>query len=493
MIRFLPKYVLCVIMGMLIMSLPVKGAWQNHDETAQQLKEYADQSYDKENFAEALEFYLYAYEKSLKEGNREITLRCLGNMGNSFMNMGNTGRAIYYYKECYKMAKKLGMKDIEFNSLNNLVFTYCRKGMVAEARYYLLRLEGMGLKGNELYRISLDYNRGLLYKTEGNYAKARHSYTNVRKRLKPTDSDMKITLDVEEADILMHEKKYENSLRIYKDVLYKANKTKDMYVASYCYDNISKVYALMGDSGRSSAYHIAYMDIKDTAFNQRRFDEAHDKVNEYERMVSARSINELKEREEKITTTCLTFAVLLIFASIFGVIIARRNHKIMQQQKVLIRKNQELTALYKECDRLLNKYRETSTTRNDSVSTMPQEQQNALLAKINDVMEDIGIISRSDFSLRMLADLIGSNTTYVSRVINDTYGANFKSFLNDFRIRESCKRLCDTEHYGNMTIQSVYEELGFTSAAGFIKAFKKNMGMTPSEFMRHSREKSVAD
>lgn len=192
-------------------------------------------------------------------------------------------------------------------------------------------------------------------------------------------------------------------------------------------------------------------------------------------------------------TICLSLVVLLTIAGIFGVVIARRNHKIMQQQRVLIGKNQELSALYKECDRLLNKYRETSTTRTDSASAMPLEQRNELLAKINDVMEDIAVISRNDFSLKMLADLIGSNTTYVSHVINDTYGANFKTFLNNFRIRESCKRLSDTEHYGNMTIQSVYEELGFTSAAGFIKAFKKNMGMTPSEFMRHSREKSAVD
>lgn len=292
--RFLQKHILCVLLGMLIISLPAKGASQNHDETARQLKEYADQSYDKENFAEALEFYLYAYEKSLKEGDKDITLRCLGNMGNSFMNMGNTRRAIFYYKECYKMAKKLGMKDIEFNSLNNIVFVYCRESMAAEARPYLIMLEKMEFKGHDLYSLYLEYDRGLLHKAEGKYSQARQCYDRVRRRLKPNDLAMRITLDVEEADILMYEGKYENSLSIYKDVLDKANKTKDMYVASYCYDKISKVYEHMGDSGRASAYHIAYVDIKDTAFNQRRFDEAHYKVSEYERLTSERNINELK-------------------------------------------------------------------------------------------------------------------------------------------------------------------------------------------------------
>ena len=39
--------------------------------------------------------------------------------------------------------------------------------------------------------------------------------------------------------------------------------------------------------------------------------------------------------------------------------------------------------------------------------------------------------------------------------------------------------LADTEHYGNKTIQAVYEEVGYTNAVSFIRAFKKINGMTP--------------
>ena len=48
----------------------------------------------------------------------------------------------------------------------------------------------------------------------------------------------------------------------------------------------------------------------------------------------------------------------------------------------------------------------------------------------------------------------------------------------------ACKRLSDKEHYGNITIQAVYEEVGYTNAASFIRAFKKEMGMNPSVYQK---------
>ena len=99
-------------------------------------------------------------------------------------------------------------------------------------------------------------------------------------------------------------------------------------------------------------------------------------------------------------------------------------------------------------------------------------------------MNDVAIISRSDFNLNMLADMVDSNTKYVSWIINDTYKKNFKTMLNEYRIHEACRRMSDTEHYGNMTLQAIYEELGYNSAASFIQSFKKVNGMTPSQYQK---------
>ena len=99
-------------------------------------------------------------------------------------------------------------------------------------------------------------------------------------------------------------------------------------------------------------------------------------------------------------------------------------------------------------------------------------------------MEDVDVICSENFSLNALAKLTGSNTKYVSRVINDTYGKSFKAYLNEFRIREACRRLVDKENYGNLTIRAIHQELGFHTATSFVTAFRKVTGQTPSEFKK---------
>ena len=107
-----------------------------------------------------------------------------------------------------------------------------------------------------------------------------------------------------------------------------------------------------------------------------------------------------------------------------------------------------------------------------------------LLNKINDVMEDMSVISNPDFCLQMLADMVQSNTNYVSRVINNSYNKNFKTLLNERRIREACHKLSDTENYVGYTMQVIYEEVGYKNASSFIRAFKKVYNMTPSEYQK---------
>jgi AraC-like DNA-binding protein len=61
---------------------------------------------------------------------------------------------------------------------------------------------------------------------------------------------------------------------------------------------------------------------------------------------------------------------------------------------------------------------------------------------------------------------------------------NFKSYLNEFRIREASKRLADNDVYGNMTIKAISEGVGYNSVNNFIIAFKRIVGITPSAYQK---------
>lgn len=103
-------------------------------------------------------------------------------------------------------------------------------------------------------------------------------------------------------------------------------------------------------------------------------------------------------------------------------------------------------------------------------------------------MEDSNEFCDSEFSLERLAGRIGSNSRYVSQIINETYNKNFRTFVNEYRIKEARLRLMDTTQYGNYTIKAIAESVGYKSHTNFIDIFKKLTGITPHIYQKMAKE-----
>ena len=112
-----------------------------------------------------------------------------------------------------------------------------------------------------------------------------------------------------------------------------------------------------------------------------------------------------------------------------------------------------------------------------------------LLDNIRNVMESTDEFCSPDFSIERLAQLVDSNSRYVSEAINDGYGKNFRTFLNEYRIREAMRRLADSERFGGFTIKAIAESVGYKSQANFITVFTKTTGMKPSMYQKISKER----
>ena len=115
---------------------------------------------------------------------------------------------------------------------------------------------------------------------------------------------------------------------------------------------------------------------------------------------------------------------------------------------------------------------------------MTDEQRDIILQRINKVMRNPENFCDSNFSLDKLSTLVGSNSRYVSQIINETLGKNFRSFISEYRINEAQLRLLDTNNYGNYTIRAIGESVGYKSQANFIDAFRRQTGMLPSIYQK---------
>jgi tetratricopeptide (TPR) repeat protein/AraC-like DNA-binding protein len=104
-----------------------------------------------------------------------------------------------------------------------------------------------------------------------------------------------------------------------------------------------------------------------------------------------------------------------------------------------------------------------------------------LIVLLEAMMLNDRIFLNENLTLAETASLLDSNTTYLSRLINEHYKVNFSAFLNRYRIGEA-KRMILDEKCNNLSIEGIAKSSGFRSKSTFNQVFKTLTGQTPTEF-----------
>ncbi len=89
-------------------------------------------------------------------------------------------------------------------------------------------------------------------------------------------------------------------------------------------------------------------------------------------------------------------------------------------------------------------------------------------------------------TIHSLATKLGTNSKYLSQLINTEYNKSFVVFINEYRI-ENAKQLLLDGSSNNLTIEAIGYESGFKSKSAFNAAFKKFTNKTPSAFLKNKR------
>jgi len=115
--------------------------------------------------------------------------------------------------------------------------------------------------------------------------------------------------------------------------------------------------------------------------------------------------------------------------------------------------------------------------------SLTSTEQHERFVHLQQLMEEHAYYEDPKLSLYQLAQYAGTNTSVLSRVINEEGEINFNDFVNAYRIK-AVKQALQTKHNSIMTIEGLALEAGFNSKSTFLRAFKKSEGMTPSQYRR---------
>lgn len=107
----------------------------------------------------------------------------------------------------------------------------------------------------------------------------------------------------------------------------------------------------------------------------------------------------------------------------------------------------------------------------------------SLKLALEQTMTEKMLFLNPDLSLRELAESIGSTEKKVSYLINQEMGSNFYEWVNRYRVNRFKSEISKTENKG-FSIVGIALNCGFPSKSSFYRAFKSEVGSSPSEYLK---------
>ncbi|MFO7617058.1 MAG: helix-turn-helix domain-containing protein, partial [Bacteroidales bacterium] len=172
--------------------------------------------------------------------------------------------------------------------------------------------------------------------------------------------------------------------------------------------------------------------------------------------------NKLRRETNRLQLTILlTVLFILLVATASLVLIRRQYTRLKETYRVLVEKNLEMDQKERELALKEELIQERQIGRN-----VPDE--DGIYLKIKRLLNEDKVYKQQDLSLGNLAATLGTNTTYLSGIINGRFGMNFKTLLNKYRISEA-RRLLVSADFSGYSIEGIASEVGYQSRSTFYR------------------------
>ena len=223
--------------------------------------------------------------------------------------------------------------------------------------------------------------------------------------------------------------------------------------------------SLMADANRKDFY-IAMAE----AFSLSGHKEA-----EYDNRLQRRELELLRERKRLNS---------ILYIAVIAVIVAFSVSVLYMKQKSMYRK----LALQHEKFRL----RMESVHISDTVPARPQRGDDTdmkLFIKMERLMDEEKVYMMKGLTLDKMAEIMGTNRTYLSNAVNRFAKMDFISYVDMYRVREASSII---SRNASVPVKQLADAVGYNSISVFYKAFRRETGLTPGQYGKslHSSAKS---
>ncbi len=102
------------------------------------------------------------------------------------------------------------------------------------------------------------------------------------------------------------------------------------------------------------------------------------------------------------------------------------------------------------------------------------------------------VYKNSDLKITQVSEMLSTNRTYISKLINTEFSCTFSEFVNRYRVEEAKRLLCE-ETSKSYSLDYISEKSGFGSMVNFMRVFREIEGKTPGNFRETACKSKKAD
>ena len=428
------------------------------------------------NIDSAIHYTRLALDRASSENSRLGESRSLGVLGVMYANIRELSQAEKVFRRAVPILKELADYRTLRIAYANLSFLLIDQNRIEEGLIYAQKSNEIAVTigAPEIAMQQYYTHRGQAYLEESNYHRGLAMFYRALE-LRTLMPDIRLMAQ-SKGDLSVAYDRLGNFDR----AIYYANEALSIFqeqglrhLELEVYANLVSIYAARGDMDNFAAALAAERSLRDAVFTEQSARALHQMQVRYETELLNLQIAQQKKDIRRERSTRILVSITLVIVAFLSVVIIFSQRRRMQNALLIVQQYEQLLGVTKEKE----------AKKRATISSGSQQLSNGL----HRLFEEDKIYRRPKLSIAEVVTMLGTNRTRLSALFNQELQKPYADFVNSYRVaeaREMLKNQNEGGEYVQYTIQAIAESVGFTSTSGFYLAFRKEVGVTPTEYQK---------
>lgn len=446
------------------------------------------------DYYRSLNYYREGCDIAERCGHRLLYCLLVANIA-EVLTLRNEEAGLEYAEKCYLLGRQNNDPYLIYCGAISMARNLCLNRKMEEAWRYTREADRLSKRYDFKNRSDIYNTYGEIALEAGDYMKAGLYYEQAIRERGFSQAAYVVSTYVGYGRALIAQKKYKSALeklQIGKEI---SEKNITSLFRREVYLLLSACYDRLGEPKEALEYYKKYTAESFRLYNEDKERTEKELMVRYEtekrnKELAQKNMLLQKEQNRVMALVGITFVVLIVVL-LFYINYRRKNRlykQIVRESVDWLAKERQFSKRIaeqeKQLQELIGKAGAVDGGRY-SGSSLNKDSQQELFGRLERLMQNDQVYKNSLFTREKMAELLGTNRTYLSQTINEQTGLTFTHYMNKYRIEEARRILADPQD--DTPIKAIAADLGFSSVTTFYTLFKAVVQMSPDQYRKHAR------